>query len=1180
ADNKSHALVQSHFTNKLSDNEWKAWQESELQHDVYGRLTHQQIAWLADNQPGIDKTAISTQYLEDLNNHTLKTIETNALDESHTKHYDLRNNQYMSYQAPEGDLWQFRYDLLGRLTQTIDPRGNLWRKNYADFADAGLNAIDHESPLGHKTRTQFDALHRSLVQEDWHTNHWREIAKNHHNGFGQCIKTTDIFGLETHHSFDGEGRKILTIDPEGNQERFEYNDITQTSQTFLNDVKHQEMQIFPWRLTTIHKQLSNNHNPLDGQTCFLQTTQTDNALGLTSEIQIDLIDKLSSQIIESKRHTFEYDGSANPTLEIIRTDNGNELEIRRAFDLFHNSIKTNKKLMANGGVSEHQSEIHHFDQANRLIKIESQPDSQGRGANTYFHWNKNGNKIQTILPNGNDIVYDYLPGGLLIASRWQRGGKTYQVEREYDADGRLANIHDSESTKLLFNYTPNGHLTAIHYPNYHINFSYNSHDSLETITDSLDYTETLYYLADQPDKIAQRSIGNNQVHYIYGQDDNGHKGQVIQRHIIDGSTLNITKENLYYGALGTLSLIQQRNNQSGIVSDTLLTHNAKHLLTQIESSHQQGHGKKNHTTLSYGYDGFNRLTTEAFSDQINKIKHEYQYDANHNLIRQVIHSMDGMLDKIHTYNQRDQLISVTFNQEPPLVFDYDINGNLTQDDQGNQYTYDDRGFLLALSNKHQQERPINYKYWPNGLLASIDQTTDSKKEFYYNHQQHIQTILSKNVVHHFCQAGSGLILGTSNAQSSLQKLSQLNTHQSNSSTLIDENHQLHTLAYSAFGKSIYDDDHPLAQFAWKNSYRDLNTDLVYMTSRYLKTLFGRFINQDNYFTNNRYAFGQGNPILYADPFGHKSQAQSNKIMANYLSGSFMAVLGFFGALFAIPTGGASLSLTAGAGIAAGTSSVISGAALIGMQAAMDSGNKQAANILKDVSLGFGIFAALDIGVAIAPKIPGAISALSSGVSQLTENISSRITAWSSQAAESEIPGTMAASTRNAIPSTAVGIPSAADDIVSSTLTQSLNSTPSSLESSYASVTSTSSWLSESQMAETLDAINNPNTLPENLSEAANEIGNIPSVKKVRFKLPEYTPSTTATEGTNAAARSGGHPISAALSNVARNVSRSSRMAGQFRGTPNRLNDEQLLNYLFRINMHTPRPNVFEGLVPR
>lgn len=1170
-DYKTLTLHQSHFQDLSTSSDWQPYQQTLTQHDEQGRLISSTLSWLAPNKPGEQSVTIKTAFHEDLNNHQLHVSESNGLGETHQKCYDLRNNQYISFHSPEGDAWHFQYDALGRLTKTIDPRQHEWEQRYTDFSSNGFNSIEHVSPLDYRKRAHYDALHRPTKHEDWYQQSWRSLSTLTHNGFGQVVESANHFGLSHHYAYDGEGRLLSAIDPSGNQETFLYDDSKQLVTTYLNGIKQRESELLPWQLTNVMRHFANPSNSLDQQSHFLQVTDKYNAFGQPMEKNIAEVNLSTHQLTTQTNHKFSYAGGQQPTTINTTTSEGETLTQTHHYDLFNNRTFSSNTLKALGAQAQHQSETHHFDRANRLVKVESQLDEKGRPQTTAFQWNKDGHKIQTFLPNGNTIDYQYRPGGLLSSSSWQRNGKSFQVTRNYDEDGRLIAISDQIHKPLTFSYLPSGLLTHIQYPDgFKITVNYDRFNQQLSSSDSEGFHETfMYNTPHRPDQLTARQLGPHQVRYTYGQDENGHKGQLIQREIINGSAHSNTLEKLHYGALGLLSRIDLVSESAGIKTYTQLMHDSKRRLTQVDTQLNQSHHQASHQRFAYTYDGLNRLQKETFLHGDNTLSREYRYDANHNVVRELIHSNNTQFDKHYHYNRRDQLIAITYDQETPKALHYSINGHLIKDEQDTTYQFDDRGFLLNMNEEKDSAR--HFDYWPNGLLSTIN-GKQSTQAFYYNSKQQLASLVQKQGPNYIIHAGKGLLLSSSE-----KGLSQLSIHHSNASIFQSHDLRLQGLAYSAFGSPLQDKlEDPLTQFAWKQAYRDSASGLVYMTSRYHQPHISQFISQDNYLVSNRYVFAQGNPIYFSDPLGHNPSADSRS--ATYGSGAILVVLGIFGAVYSIPTGGASLTLTAGAGIAAGVSTVISGGALMGMQGAMDSGNKKAADILKYISTGFGVVAAIDIGVAIAPKIPSILSSLSSAVNKLADNAATTIANWSTHAAESDLPGSMAASSGHAIPSPTIDIPSKITEaIASSSLKESFSSAASSMESSYASVHSSASWLNEGDIG---GVLGEPSEA-ENTAAATNEIDDIrPNVKKVRFsstvRVREYDPGPSSVSGSRLVGGNVGRTIDAGMYNAVRAASRGARVTSELvHARQPTLQDE-----IIRLFYHGRVPSHFSSLAPQ
>ncbi|MCY4045270.1 MAG: hypothetical protein OXE99_09330, partial [Cellvibrionales bacterium] len=128
---------------------------------------------------------------------------------------------------------------------------------------------------------------------------------------------------------------------------------------------------------------------------------------------------------------------------------------------------------------------------------------------------------------------------------------------------------------------------------------------------------------------------------------------------------------------------------------------------------------------------------------------------------------------------------------------------------------------------------------------------------------------------------------------------------------------------------------------------------------------------DTYRVTNRYNYAKGNPVSLIDPTGHNAEQG-----LSYGLGSGFTVLGIIGAIFAVPTGGASLTLSAAAGVGAGVTTSLSGMAMMGSQMALDSGNKEAAEALHITSMALGVLAMADGAVAVAPKVATMVGRLS------------------------------------------------------------------------------------------------------------------------------------------------------------------------------------------------------------
>ena len=298
---------------------------------------------------------------------------------------------------------------------------------------------------------------------------------------------------------------------------------------------------------------------------------------------------------------------------------------------------------------------------------------------------------------------------------------------------------------------------------------------------------------------------------------------------------------------------------------------------------------------------------------------------------------------------------------------HDTNGRLQIDDQGYRYHYDDLGLLQSVAtqdNKHL----ARFAYFPDGLLSCLhadNAMNHDHQDFYYDRQGNIQTVFKNRQYDDFISHGNKLISSVSKGlgkqlfianQSTGGELSSDNQSNKAATFHFYEGYGQVTTIGNEKAKSSVD-------FLWNQAFLERVTGLTYMKHRFYHPTLKRFITRDNLQVDNRYGYAHANPIMFVDPLGQNAQQG-----VSYGLGAGFTVLGIIGAILAAPTGGASLSLSAAAGIGGGVTGALSGLSLMGSQAALDSGNKSVAKALQYTSIGLGVVATVATVAAIAPAI--------------------------------------------------------------------------------------------------------------------------------------------------------------------------------------------------------------------
>ena len=519
---------------------------------------------------------------------------------------------------------------------------------------------------------------------------------------------------------------------------------------------------------------------------------------------------------------------------------------------------------------------------------------------------------------------------------------------------------DNAGKAIAYEYLPNGKVTSITYPDdSKMTLDYDDTNRVITKTDFANKRYHLTYNEKDKGLVSEVRIEKNRISFHYGEDDNKIKGQLISR-TADYDNAGQTETRFYYGPFKNLAKTTQFNNKTNTIYNTQYYYNPRGQLERLANHSHLGHRPALNSVITYQYDSLNRLVNEMH-DQSHLVKSiGYEYDANNNLITESSHDGIRLHTVNHQYNNQDQRVTSTSDDTrhaDVLHYTWTKNGHLGKAPGDIAYAYDAQGYLVSVT--YPNNDTVTYDYLPNGLLSkrSIDNKNQS---FYYGTDKKVTSIRDDETWYSLYRDSKGL-----QANISDQATDQLFLSNRNTGAILGSNEHFQTTTYTAYGKPVtpFTESEITSSFGWAQEYTDPYAQLTYLQRRFYHSGYGIFINRDTYHVDNHYAFANANPITFADPTGH-----SPKQALSYGLGGGATALGALGVLLAIPTGGASLTLSAGTAIAAGATQVLAGIALMGSQAALDHGNKEVAKALEYVGISLGIAALVEAGVAIAPII--------------------------------------------------------------------------------------------------------------------------------------------------------------------------------------------------------------------
>jgi len=143
-------------------------------------------------------------------------------------------------------------------------------------------------------------------------------------------------------------------------------------------------------------------------------------------------------------------------------------------------------------------------------------------------------------------------------------------------------------------------------------------------------------------------------------------------------------------------------------------------------------------TTTYGYDALDRLTSVNYSDPATSDV-TYGYDATGNRTAMT----DGTGATSYTYDESDQLLSVTSPGPKTVGYRYDLNGNRTKliypDATAVTYSFNVADQLGSLTD--WASRSLAYTYWPDSLVQTATNPNGTAASYGYDNARRLIDIV-------------------------------------------------------------------------------------------------------------------------------------------------------------------------------------------------------------------------------------------------------------------------------------------------------------------------------------------------------------------------------------------------------------------------------------------------------
>ena len=747
------------------------------------------------------------------------------------------NGDIIKTTDPQGNITRIEYNVLNKISASIDGNGNRTEFEYNDLArlvkttfpdgttklmgfDAVGNEISITDRTGRTTKTIYDDANRvkQIILADNTPNDDSDNPRaiNTYDAAGRLIAVSDSFGNTTHYEFDAKGNNTSVTDPLGNKT------------TYIYDAEDR------------------------------RTSSTD-AQGNTTKFVYDLKDNLIATIMADITPADEGD---NPRMSIIYDARSRKIS---ETDLAGNI--TRFEYNAAGSITAiidalNQRTEYQYDQRGNKI---SQTDAKGHI--TTWAYNELSQVINHTLPAGQTENFTYDANGNQI-TRIDFNGDT--TSSEYNAINELIKNTYADGNIETFSYYSSGQIQAITTTQGTISYVYDQQDRV--ITETKHNGDVLNYTYDLEGNKTQTSITKDSLTRIWNYEYDALNRLSI---ITDDQLRSYSTE---YNAIGLRSKIIQDNgiyviyhydeqnrliSQSTFNSSDLLLSNYNYTLspTGLRKNIAENTGRNS----IYVYDEIYRLQTENITDAINGNHNaSYQYDPVGN---RTISTINGVTTA-YSYDNNDQLLSAG-----AINYQYNANGSMIQEnDDGTitDYTYNKKNELVQLTTGVEN---YQYQYDPMGIRNQAEINGQTTEYLIDHNQTYAQVLIETSATGQTIYTYGDDLLAQENTTG-------IHYYQydglGSTRQLTDENQNItDSYFYDAFGNLLNQTGTTENNYLYTGEQYDPNMGFYYLRARYMNPEIGRFTSMDTFsgfaatpVTLNKYIYANASPINTIDPSGN------------------------------------------------------------------------------------------------------------------------------------------------------------------------------------------------------------------------------------------------------------------------------------------------------------------------
>lgn len=792
-----------------------------------------------------------------------KPVRITTQDGSETLYeYDTMWN-VVSITAPDGGKIRYEYDQLHHLIAVTDANGGINRLKY----DACGNLVRRIDPDGGVYQLGYDVLNRP----NYICDPVGMEVQAEYDALGNVTAVLYSDGSAEHYEYDLTGHMTMAQNRDGYQKFYEY-DILGNLKT-VSDVTGilEQYTYYPGGLLETERYIDGS-----GRTLYYDSNENVvkivNQDGNQWKFDYDSLGRVIRACQDNGlEESYEYDALGNVTAVIdgngVKTGyhyNGTEIisvidglgnQTHFAYDLCHRLTRII------------QSEQGHFDAA----EINSFNRSQKDIRITDYCYDKNGNVVETIDPEGNLTQYTY-DGNNRILTQTDADG--YKVRCEYYPDGTVKSYDFADGKSIKLSYNPlkqlvqmtdwlgitkiqpdkMGRPTQVTTPeDKTISYEWGERGECRSIVYS-DGFKALYEY-DEALRLSQCNIGEDKISYGYYPN-----GKIKEKRLPDS-----VKANYQYNMAGYISEISytKGNNLIDVLNYQYDRNNRKSRISRTRP------GMEDNGVYEYRY---NQVGSLISVNKNGSEEERYCYDGYGNRTFSRVRGKETN----YVYNRLNQLIRKS-DEEGEHIYSYDHRGNLLLEQVDGtavrKAVFNAQGLLECV---RHAGKTVSYQY--NGFGNRVKRHVESEHSaslesgYLYDITKKYNHLLSiedehgaRNVI------WDGGVLACMGMEGSRYFL---NDERMSPLRILQGGNICKSMSFDSFGNVIEDIGTGVETFGYAGYHPDPVSGFMHVNARDYDAKSGRFISRDLFpgmvtlpLTLNAYAYAVGDPINRYDPTG-------------------------------------------------------------------------------------------------------------------------------------------------------------------------------------------------------------------------------------------------------------------------------------------------------------------------